>query len=200
VANLFAGDVAAAIIGLEPIKGATVELIRIDNNGDQVGAVIDTAVTSTTGDYTLTLPAGVNLAGDLVVRITGSGSNELRAQVVDEAVNISPVSEFILRRFIAAGADLANLETAAVVKLSGQVEAFDLTAGSDLNAMFEQLEFAVGEFIDSQIDAIDIASANATALSGPYRSAALQIALGDNQGGGFGSFAFDMWSSCFIFS
>lgn len=200
VANLFAADVAAAIIGLEPVTGATVDLIRIDNDGNQVGEVLATTSTSLTGQYTLTLPTGVSLAGNLIVRITGSGSDDLRAQVVDETVNISPVSEFILRKFIADDADLATLEPGAVVTLSGQAEDFDLTAGSDLSALFEQLEFSLGEFIDSQIDAIQIASADATNISGDYRSAALHVALGDNNGGGFGSFAFDMWFSNFTFT
>src|SRR5690554_1071870 len=70
--SFFISPLAAAITGLEPIEGAAVELIRVDNSGAQVGGVLATTATSITGDYTLTLPEGVNLAGNLVVRITGS--------------------------------------------------------------------------------------------------------------------------------
>jgi hypothetical protein len=182
------------------VSGATIELIRIDNAGNQVGDVLATALTSITGGYTLTLPAGVNLAGNLIVHITGTGNNELRAQVVEEAVDISPLSEFVLRKFIENGADLSTIETAAVVKLSGQVEAFDLTAGSDLAVLFEQLEFSAGEFVDSQIDALQSSPANATGLSGEYRSAALQIALVDGDGRDFGAYVLDQWSSNFTFT
>src|SRR5690554_1077953 len=62
-------------------SGATVELIRVDNSGAQVGGVLATTATSITGDYTLTLPEGVNLAGNLVVRITGS-NDALHAQEI----------------------------------------------------------------------------------------------------------------------
>lgn len=198
--NLFFADVAAAITGLEPVRGATVDLIRIDDEGNQVGLVLATTVTSITGDYTLTLPIGVDLSGDLIVRITGASDNELRAQVVEETVNISPVSEFILRKFIADGADLGALETSAVVKLSGQVEEFDLTAGSDLSAMFEQLEASVGQFVESQIAVIEATPTSAADLSGGYRSSSLQIALHDSDDLGFGSFAIDMWTSNFTFT
>lgn len=200
VMNLLFADVAAAITGLEPVTGATVDLIRIDDDGNQVGEVLASTVTSVTGDYTLTLPAGVDLSGDLIVRITGAGDSELRAQVVDQTVDISPVSEFILRKFIADGTDLGALETTAVVKLSGQVEEFDLTAGSDLSALFDQLEASVGEFVESQIAVIESAPASATDFSGDYRSASLQIFLSDSDANSFGSFAIDMWSSSFTFT
>ena len=79
----------AAITGLQPVGGATVELIEIDNNGDQVGAVLATTVTSITGDYTLTLPAGTDFAANLIVRITGTGGSSLTAQVVEAEVGSS---------------------------------------------------------------------------------------------------------------
>ncbi len=197
--KFFAGDAAAAITGLQPVTGATVELIRIDNDGNQVGDVLAEAVTTIDGNYTLTLPAGVNLAGDLVVRITGASNSEMRAQVVQQAVNISPVSEFILRKFIENDTDLKVLDTSAVVKLSGHVQEFDLTVGSDLSAVFEQLEAAVGEFIEGQIDVIQLQPNDATGLVGDYRSASLQLALHDSNAQNFGSFAVDMWRSTFTF-
>ena len=57
--------------GLEPVGGAKVELIRLDSEGNQDGPVLASTVTSSTGHYTLALPTGVDLAGNLVVRITG---------------------------------------------------------------------------------------------------------------------------------
>ena len=43
----------AGITGLEPVTGATVELIRIDDDGNQVGDVLASTVTSITGNYSL---------------------------------------------------------------------------------------------------------------------------------------------------
>ena len=108
--------------------------------------VLAETVTSITGDYRLTLPDGVNLAGNLIVRITGTGT-EMRAQVVDQAVNINPVSEFVLRKFIEEGTDLDQLVATDVVTLSGKVDTFDLTAGNDLSDMLAKLDQEVGEFV-----------------------------------------------------
>ena len=44
-----------------------VELIRIDDDGNQVGDVLASTVTSITGDYSLALPVGVSLSGNLIV-------------------------------------------------------------------------------------------------------------------------------------
>ncbi|HAC30283.1 MAG TPA: hypothetical protein DCF82_21120, partial [Marinobacter hydrocarbonoclasticus] len=143
--NFVVAPVAAAITGLNPVKGATVELIRVDDEGNQIGDVLAQTATSTTGNYKLTLPQGVNLAGNLVVRITGQNNKQLRAQVVEKDVDINPVSEFVLRKFIETGADLDQLVVTDVVKLSGKVEEFDLTAGANLDEMFSTLESEVGD-------------------------------------------------------
>ena len=89
----------AAITGLQPVGGATVELIRIDNDGNQVGAVLASTVTSISGNYSLALPTGVSLAGDLVVRISGTTAS-MSAMVVDQTVNINPISQFVLDKFV----------------------------------------------------------------------------------------------------
>ncbi|WP_210404763.1 hypothetical protein [Hahella sp. CCB-MM4] len=200
VSGYLISPVAAAITGLEPITGATVELIRIDNDGNQIGEVLATTVTSITGDYVLTLPEGTDLSGDLIVRITGAGDTELRAQVVDQEVDISPVTEFVLQKFIAQGSDLDHLTTTSVVKLRGQVEEFDLTAdpGADLSDMLVALEQETGEFVDSQIDIIDTTGGDAAGLVGDYRSSGLNISLHDDDGQyGIGTFAADTWISAF---
>ncbi|HBA33925.1 MAG TPA: hypothetical protein DCZ12_07325 [Gammaproteobacteria bacterium] len=170
----------AAITGLQPVTGATVELIEIDDDGNQVGEVIATTSTSITGSYTLTIPSGVTLSGNLIVRITGNGNTEMRAQVVEQAVDITPVSEFVLQKFIADDTDLDQLTTASVVKLTGEVEEFDLTATADLSSMLAQLETEVGEFVDTSIDTITQVAGDTTALAGSYRLIGLSLGLHDD--------------------
>jgi hypothetical protein len=150
-AEFFISPAAAAVFGLDPIEGADVELIRVDDEGNQVGDVLASTTTSTTGEYRLPLPQGVNLAGNLIVRITGTNNQSLRAQVVEQEVDISPVSEFVLRKFIETGADLDQLQVNDVVKLSGKVEEFDMTAGQNLSQMFDILEQEVGEFVENEV-------------------------------------------------
>jgi hypothetical protein len=197
--NVLIPPAHAAITGLDPVGGATVELLRVDNAGNPVGEVLAETVTSITGDYRLTLPEGVNLAGDLIVRITGTGT-EMRAQVVDQAVNINPVSEFVLRKFIEEGTDLDQLVVTDVVTLSGKVDTFDLTAGNDLSDMLAKLDQEVGEFVEQQVAVIKAQPGDADSVTGDYRSAAFSLGLHDSDNDNFGTFANDMWRGQFDFA
>jgi len=182
----------AEITGLQPVTGATVELIRVDNEGNQVGEVLATTTTSITGNYTLTLPEGVNLAGDLVVRITGDGI-EMRAQVVEISVDITPISEFVLRKFIDNGADLDSLVVTDIVQLKGKVDAFDLTAGSDMTEMLAQLEDEVGDFVDNSVAATLATGGDAAVIAGTYRNSGLSLGLHDGDASLYGTVAVDIW-------
>lgn len=197
--NVLIPPAHAAITGLDPVGGATVELLRVDNAGNPVGEVLAETVTSITGDYRLTLPDGVNLAGNLIVRITGTGT-EMRAQVVDQAVNINPVSEFVLRKFIEEGTDLDQLVVTDVVTLSGKVDTFDLTAGNDLSDMLAKLDQEVGEFVEQQVAVIKEQPGDVDSVTGDYRSAAFSLGLHDSDNNNFGTFANDMWRSQFNFA
>nr|WP_238942276.1 hypothetical protein [Marinobacter sediminum] len=200
--NFFIPPLAAAITGLDPIEGATVELIRVDNDGNQVGNVLATTTTSVTGDYRLTLPEGVNLAGNLVVRITGQNSTHLRAQVVEQDVDISPVSEFVLQKFITQGAKLDQLLVADVVKLEGRVEEFDLSLSDsvDLEQAFATLENEIGDFVENEVAVAASEKGNAPSVAGTYRSAALSFGLHDSDDTDIGTYANDLWASTFTFA
>ncbi|MEP2613290.1 MAG: hypothetical protein ABJH31_04270, partial [Marinobacter alexandrii] len=180
--NYVIPPVAAAITGLDPIGGASVELIRVDDDGIQVGEVLATTSTSITGDYRLTLPEGVNLAGNLVVRITGQNSISLRAQVVEQDVDISPLSEFVLRKFITQGANLDQLVVNDVVKLEGRVEAFDITLSdsNNLEQAFATLDQQVGDFVENQVAVVAAGEGDSSGIAGNYRSAAFGFGLHDS--------------------
>ncbi|WP_298449212.1 hypothetical protein [uncultured Marinobacter sp.] len=199
--NFFISPLAAAITGLDPVSGATVELIRVDNSGAQVGDVLATTATSITGDYTLTLPEGVNLAGNLVVRISGSNS-ALRAQVVERNVDISPVSEFVLRKFVNQGVALDQLVVSDIVKLSGRVEEFDITlsGAANLDAAYAALENEIGDFVENEVAVSTAPAGNAASIVGDYRNAAFSFGLSDGEGTGYGSFAMDVWTGDFTFA
>lgn len=200
--NFMIPPVAAAITGLDPIGGASVELIRVDDNGEQLGDVLATTSTSITGDYTLTLPEDVDLAGNLVVRITGQNSTHLRAQVVEQDVDISPVSEFVLRKFITQGARLDQLLVTDVVKLEGRVEEFDLTLSdsANLEQAFAALENEIGDFVENEVAVVASEKGNAASVEGAYRSAAFSFALHDSDNTDIGTYANDLWASTFTFA
>ena len=181
LANLIVPPVCAVINGLEPVPGATVELIMVDDTGAQVGEVLARTVTSITGDYRLVLPAGIDLAANLVVRVTGGGS-ELRAQVVEESVDIDPSSEYVLRRLIESGTQLENVAANEVVLLRGQVEEFNLTAGADLSETLAQLEAVVGDTLDEMIEVIDEVQEAGGEFAGTYHLATFDLLLRYNAG------------------
>ncbi|ASK33319.1 hypothetical protein CEK62_02410 [Alcanivorax sp. N3-2A] len=197
--NALISPAAAAITGLDPVGGAKVELLRVNDAGNPIGEILAETVTSISGDYSLPLPQGVNLAGNLIVRITGPGT-EMRAQVVDQAVDINPVSEFVLQKFIQEGADLDQLVVMDVVTLSGKVDTFDLIAGNDLRDMLAKLEQEVGEFVEQQVAVIKEQPGNASDISGDYRSSAFSLGLHDSDNNNFGTFANDIWRSTFSFA
>ncbi|HIO31512.1 MULTISPECIES: hypothetical protein [Marinobacter] len=200
--SFFISPAAAAVTGLDPIEGATVELIRVDNEGNQVGEVLATSVTSITGDYELTLPQNVNLAGNLIVRITGQNDTALRAQVVDQDVDISPVSEFVLRKFISQGAELDQLVVTDVVKLEGSVEEFDLSLSdsANLEQAFAALEDVIGDFVENEVAVAKSDKGDGSAITGNYRSAAFSFALHDSENNEIGTYANDLWTSTFSFT
>ena len=193
---------AAAISGLQPVTGADVELIRVDNDGNQVGDVLANATTtSITGNYTLEIPAGTSLAGNLIVRITGTNNNDLRAQVVEQEVDIDPISEYVLQKFIDRGADLENLETNRVAALSGQADEFDLTAGANLSEMLATLEQEIGDFVDGQVDTISTPDGNVTEIAGDFRSSAIQFSLREKSDErGFSDFNTELFGSNLAFT
>lgn len=194
----------AGITGLDPVTGATVQLIRIDNDGNQVGAVLAETVTSITGTYSLALPTGVSLAGDLVVRITGNGGASMSAMVVDQAVNINPISQFVLDKFVDDdNLVLADLALNEVVALSGKVDEFDLTATSDLSTMLALLEAEVGQFVDNEIAVIEATPDDGTqvaAVAGSWHTVEMSMGLHDADNINYGTFAMDIFSEEFVFS
>ncbi len=182
-----------AITGLQPVPGATVELIRIDNDGNQVGDVLATTATSITGDYNLKLPVGVDLSGDLVVRITGNANTTMSAQVVEQDIDINPISDFVLSKFVDSGADLNSLTTAAVVNLTGQVEEFDLTATADLSTMLAALEAETGDFVDANINTITSVAGDGASIAGDYVNMFFDLGLHDNDAQqSVGTFSIDL--------
>ena len=194
----------AGITGLQPVTGATVALIRIDDDGVQVGAVLATTTTSITGDYSLALPTGVSLAGNLIVRITGNSGASMSAMVVDQAVDINPISQFVLDKFVDDdNLILADLAVNEVVALSGRVAEFDLTVTSDISSMLALLEAEVGQFVDNEIAIIESTPDDGAAVSaaaGKWHTVEFGVGMHDNEAADFGTFALNVLSEELVFA
>lgn len=178
------------------------ELIRVDDNGEQIGEVLATARTSVTGNYSLTLPQGVNLAGNLVVRITGTNNAQIRSQVVEQDVDIDPASEFILQKFVQSGASLENLEVTDVVRIKSRVAEFDLTASPDfqLADMLAELDKVVGDDLEGQIELATTEDGDVATIAGDYRSSAIELGLYDSDNNSGGTWASEIFTANFTFA
>lgn len=194
VMNFLISPAAAAITGLAPVENASVELIRIDNDGNELES-LDSTTTDADGAYTLELPEGEELGGDLVVEIVGTGVAKMRAQVLAQQVDITPVSEYVLQKFIASDADLASLPAASVTELKQQVESLDLVAGTDLTSLLATLDQEIGEFVDEALAVIVATPGDGAEIAGDYRNVAIQWGFDQgpqNESGG-NSYMIDMW-------
>ena len=189
---------AAGITGLLPVTGATVQLIRIDDSGVQLGDVLAETVTTISGNYSLALPTGVSLAGNLIVRITGNGGASMSAMVVDQVVDINPMSQFVLNKFVDENnLVLADLAINEVVALSGKVDEFDLTATSDLSTMLAQLEAEIGQFVENEIAVINAVPDDGTAVAaavGNWHAVEMGLGLHDIDNMMYGAFATNLSS------
>ncbi|KPQ02958.1 hypothetical protein [Marinobacter sp. HL-58] len=200
--SFLVSPVAAAISGLQPVEGADVELIRVDDDGNQIGEILATGRTAVDGSYTLTLPEGVNLAGNLVARITGSADTQMRSQVVEQAVDIDPASEFILQKFVDSDTSLESLEVNDVVRIRDRVEEFDLTASADfqLAEMLAELDSVVGEDLEAQIALATTETGDASTIAGNYRTSGMVFGLHDSDNNSSGTWEAGVFGGDFEFT
>lgn len=184
---------SAEITGLQPVPGALVELIQVNNDGNQVGDVLASTQTSTTGDYQLRLPSGIDFAANLVLRITSvDQSQTLDAQVLTREVNIDPYSDFLLDKLVENGTQLDTLPINEALVLKGKLEEFDLSAGNSMAEMLAALEAATGDFMDQSIETLNNGEGDATTVAGDYHLGEFSLSLHDSDEDPVGTFGADL--------
>ncbi len=153
----FIPSAEALIQGLAPVGGATVELIEIDADGNQVGAVIDSTTTAADGSFTLETTR--SLGTNLVIRVgstTGTAA-EIRAFVTADTVTIDPTSELVVGSVIStiasiSGAELSHFTAQEISDLAALVDALnlDLAMMTIANAL-AAIDAAAGESFDQAV-------------------------------------------------
>ncbi|MGD8569800.1 MAG: hypothetical protein PVJ39_17065 [Gammaproteobacteria bacterium] len=175
LATLLVPDLQAAVTGLTQLPNATVELIRIDDNGDQVGGVLATATTDDNGAYVLETTE--TLSSDLVVQITDNASNKVRAIALSETVDINPVTEYVVQQILASIADPNtnySLDSVSADTMSGLIDFVetldvDVTNASSLDDAITTIDTtAATQGIDNEVDnglyTISLAGRTATSI------------------------------------
>jgi hypothetical protein len=138
LAEIFGRPALAALPGLSPVVGVTVELIEIDNNGAAIAPPLATATTNASGTYALSAPAGFTPAARFVVR--ARGTTNLDAMVTGTTINVDPAADAarsaILSALAATGAGLASVSGSDVLEVQGAVEglAQEIPAASTTSA------------------------------------------------------------------
>jgi len=144
----------AAQTNLAVVAGAKVNLIEIDDTGAQVGTPIATATTGLDGTFTLKVSQSFIPGGKYLIRVDGSGSNQMNAFVTSNIANVNPMSEALF-----------GLVLTSAIANDGQVTGLATSTITDLNEIVEELvtssEVALNE---STAKAISDALKNAASI------------------------------------
>jgi hypothetical protein len=116
--NFFLPHANAEMTGLTPVANATVELIRIDSSGAQIGDALARATTDSNGGFVMeTGVHGVPPSGDVVLQTTGSNGVKMRGLYNPMWSSVvSPVSDYILDTLLSQPG--VDLEVLNIEKLS----------------------------------------------------------------------------------
>ena len=125
LASWLTGTADAAVTGLVPVSGATVQLVRLDNQGNVV-SVLASTTSAANGSYTFNdTPAPDST---LAVRVTGQSAT-MRAIVTGSVVNISPASEAVVDAIVDAlggGVTLGNFAVEEIFSLTRLAAGLDV--------------------------------------------------------------------------
>lgn len=151
---------------LRPIPNTTVNLFRIDNNGNAIGAALATATTNDKGVFTLQLPAGESLSSSLVLRAS-VGSDVISALVISKELNVDSTSQYVFSQ-ITDEPDLVlnDLPVGDVLSLIEYVKTLNIAEASDLASTLSLIDSQAGAEINAQINSIKITIASSPGVWG----------------------------------
>jgi len=130
---IFIGNKSHAAVDGESSVGAgvTIELIKVDNNGDIIGDVIASATTDASGNYSLEAPEGFVPGPEYVIRAKGVSSS-IGARVTDLAQDIDSVSDASSSVISGNAMDLSSLSLSEIDEIHAAVS--DVVEDTDATA------------------------------------------------------------------
>jgi hypothetical protein len=145
-----------------PVTNTTINLYRIDNDGNIIGASLASTTTDADGAYTLELPAGVILSADLIVRAEVSTGVFLSALVVNAALNIDPTSQYVFTQ-VTQSPDLVvdSLSIGDVYGLVTLITDLNIDEAADLASTIAAIDAAAGAAVTTELNNIQISTASA---------------------------------------
>ena len=123
-ASLIGSPAVAKIDGLSGVgAGVTVNLIEIDASGAQVGSVIATATTNSSGNATLDIPVAYQAGAKYAIVGTGA-ADTLKSMWEGSSVVVDPGSHATMNALVDATSDLTTLDTKEILSARELIEDF----------------------------------------------------------------------------
>jgi protocatechuate 3,4-dioxygenase beta subunit/uncharacterized protein YegP (UPF0339 family) len=123
-ASLIGSPAVAKIDGLSGVgPGVTVNLIEIDASGAQVGSVIATATTNSSGNATLDIPVAYQAGAKYAIVGTGA-ADTLKSMWEGSSVVVDPGSHATMNALVDATSDLTTLDTKEILSARELIEDF----------------------------------------------------------------------------
>ncbi|MGE0370472.1 MAG: beta strand repeat-containing protein, partial [Gammaproteobacteria bacterium] len=168
LATWLTGTANAAVTGLVPVSGATVQLVRLNSQGNVVTVI---AATTSASDGSYTFNDTPEPDSTLAVQVTGQ-SNTMRAIVTGSEANVSPASEAVVDSIVdvlTGGVTLANFAVEEVSALANLVAGLDVDLdGLTFTQAVAAIQNASSPILGSLIDGFSSGSVVSVLHNGLY--------------------------------
>ncbi len=161
VTDLWAADTTPGVV---PVGGVAVELVQLNTSGNAM-QVLATSVTDSSGNYTLTAPAGFTPGANVNYVVQAVGATTLQAFVTGTSVNIDPYANatvsLVTGSVTQAQVPLTNLSWPAIAGVQETVLQNSAAASGASTAaqMVTALASAVNNDVESENIVTSIAAA-----------------------------------------
>jgi len=203
IAGFFFAASDADITGLAPLKGATIQLVRLDSLGNVVSVISTTISDSVTGAYTFATPPPLD--SSLMVRVdpawiaantTEPPGTEMRAIASRSSLDISPQTESIVAMVytnLTGGKVIGNYDNAEITSLYNLVNTMnvDVSAATTFADSVTTVTAAASPIVPDTASAFSSASRAAFPSNSTYSIVGMSTTLMDPfaLGAGLGGFA-----------
>jgi len=182
LANILIPQTIADITGLVPVASVTVELVRLDSQGN-VLSVLDTTTSDTSGVYTFITTLSPD--STLAVRLPNEPATT-RAIVTDDTTDVSPVTEAVLRSIIdeiiaTPATVLDNYTVAEVISMVSLINGMDIdvSGAATFDDAVNTVRTTAGSLLTEIVIGYAGTGANTTLYNKVFSEAGLSLALKD---------------------
>jgi hypothetical protein len=154
-------------LGLQSAANRAVSLFKVSNQGNVIGDALDSTISDQDGHYVLVLPDDIEISSKLIVQATLDNDRPIRAIVLDENTDITPITEYITEKIINdPDLDLDSLPASEVIDLIAFVESLELDSQEDLADTLTHIAQVSDGEVDDLVDDLAVTYNPQIRLSG----------------------------------